>query len=155
MTYLDRRDAIVAMLASLTTGASFALAWPAKAVIVKVAYPAGGPADVAMRELQPALQRAPGQAVVIENVPGAGGSIAARTVLSAAPGGHTLLVSTGNDVILAPLALATARYRAEALRLVENMSLKQAAKWFTTESDKYARVVKAIRQEHQLPAGQR
>jgi tripartite-type tricarboxylate transporter receptor subunit TctC len=121
MIHLDRRDAIAAMLAPLFAGSSFAQAWPARPVIVKVAYPAGGPADVAARKLQPGLTSSLGQPVVIENLPGAGGSIATRNVLSAAPDGHTLLVCTGNDVILAPLTLSGAKYRLDALRLVANI----------------------------------
>jgi len=83
-----------------------------------VAYSPGGPADVATRKIQPALQAALGQPVIVENVPGAGGSIGAMNVLNSAPDGHTLLVTTGNDAILAPLAISQVRYKSESLRLL-------------------------------------
>lgn len=92
--------------------------YPNRPVTVKVAYPPGGPADVAARKLQPGLQGALKQPFVMENVPGAGGSIAARAVLGAAPDGYTLLVTTGNDAILAPLTVKAARYAATDLRLI-------------------------------------
>jgi tripartite-type tricarboxylate transporter receptor subunit TctC len=95
-----------------------AQSYPTKPVMVKVAYPAGGPADSAARKMQVQLQAALGQPVVVENVPGAGGSIGARNVLNAPADGYTLLVTTGNDAILAPLTLASARYKAEDLRLI-------------------------------------
>jgi tripartite-type tricarboxylate transporter receptor subunit TctC len=50
----------------------------------------GSGADVIARELAPALASALGQAVVIENIPGAGGVLATQTVVKAAPDGHTV-----------------------------------------------------------------
>jgi tripartite-type tricarboxylate transporter receptor subunit TctC len=85
---------------------------------MKVAYPAGGPADVAARQMQPALQAALGRTVIVDNQPGAGGSIAANAVLGAPHDGQTLLVITGNDLILSPLAMAQVRYKPEAYRLL-------------------------------------
>ncbi|WP_157979269.1 Bug family tripartite tricarboxylate transporter substrate binding protein [Rhodoferax ferrireducens] len=95
--------------------------YPTKLVTLRVAYPAGGPADVATRKIQSQIQAGLGQTVIIENLPGAGGSIAARSVLSAPPDGHVVLVTTGNDAILAPLAMTNAKYRSDALRLVANI----------------------------------
>lgn len=89
-----------------------------KALTVRVAYPPGGPADVAARKIQAPLQAALGQVVIVENVPGASGSIGAANVLNAAPDGQTLLVTTGNDLILAPLAISQIKYRPEAYRLL-------------------------------------
>jgi tripartite-type tricarboxylate transporter receptor subunit TctC len=86
--------------------------------VIRVAYPAGGPADVAARKLQARLGAMLGQPVVIENVPGAGGSIGATNVLNAPPDGNTLLVTTGNDLILAPLAISQVKYKAENYRLL-------------------------------------
>ncbi|MDN8617445.1 tripartite tricarboxylate transporter substrate binding protein [Variovorax ginsengisoli] len=87
-------------------------------LVMRVAYPAGGPADVAARKIQLPLQAALGKPVIIENLPGAGGSIAANNVLHATPDGQTLLVTTGNDMILSPLALAQVKYKPEQYRLL-------------------------------------
>lgn len=84
-----------------------------RVTVIRVAYPAGGPADVAARKLQAKLGLLLGQPIVVENVPGAAGSIAATNVLNAPADGSTLLVTTGNDLILAPLAISQVKYRAE------------------------------------------
>lgn len=89
-----------------------------KPLVLKVAYPPGGPADVAARKLQAPLQAMLGQTVIVENVPGANGSIGASNVLNAPPDGQTLLVTTGNDMILAPLAIAQVKYKSDAYRLL-------------------------------------
>lgn len=115
---LHRRTASLALLAAAVLAAAPATAQTSKATVLRVAYPAGGPADVAARRLQPGLQAALGQAVIVENFPGAGGSIGAANVLAAAADGKTLLVTTGNDLILAPLAMAQVRYKPESYRLL-------------------------------------
>lgn len=88
-----------ALLALMFVGApgAFAQAWPAKPVRIVVAFPPGTPGDVIARLIQPALQSAWGQPVVVENKPGAGGNLAAGEVAQARDG-HTLLV--GPDTVL-------------------------------------------------------
>jgi tripartite-type tricarboxylate transporter receptor subunit TctC len=89
-----------AMLRSLAAcavlGASLALhaqqAWPTKPVHLVVAFPPGGIVDAVARQLQPPLQAALGQPVVIDNRGGAGGTIASGEVARAAPDGYTLLM---------------------------------------------------------------
>jgi tripartite-type tricarboxylate transporter receptor subunit TctC len=110
--------AVLACALAGQTALAAAQTYPNHPVTVKVAYPAGGPADVAARKLQPGLQEALKQPFVIENVPGAGGSIAARAVLNAPADGYTLLVTTGNDAILAPMTVKSANYAATDLRLI-------------------------------------
>jgi len=109
---------LVALAALGAAGTAFAQTYPTKPVTIKVAYPAGGPADAAARQMQVQFQAALGQPAIVENVPGAGGSIGVNQVLNAPADGHTLLVITGNDAILAPLSLASAKYKAEDLRIV-------------------------------------
>lgn len=62
-----------------------------KATRILVPFPAGGPSDTAARVLAQAWSGTSGQAVVVENRPGAGGAIAAQAVMTAAPDGQTLL----------------------------------------------------------------
>lgn len=83
-----------------------------------VPYPAGGPADVTARQIEPAMRRSLGQGFIIENMPGASGSIAIDKVLQAPKDGHTVLFADASNVILAPLALAAVRHKPEQLRLV-------------------------------------
>ena len=74
-----------------------AQSWPTKPVRLLVAFPAGAPGDVIARLLQPQLQQALGQPVIVDNKPGAGGNIGAQEVARATDG-HTFLI--GPDTML-------------------------------------------------------
>jgi len=73
-------------------GSCLAQPFPQRPIKVVVPFPAGGANDTAARLLAPGLSARLGQAVIIENQSGAGGTIAARQVASANPDGHTLLM---------------------------------------------------------------
>jgi tripartite-type tricarboxylate transporter receptor subunit TctC len=79
-----------------------AQAWPAKPVKMIVPFPAGGPTDVLTRVIGEKLAQAIGQPVVIENKPGAGGSIGADLAAKSAPDGYTLLMATGSTHSVGP-----------------------------------------------------
>lgn len=83
-----------------------------------VPYPAGGPADVTARHIEPVMRRSLGQGFLIENYPGASGAIAVDKLLSAPSDGRTVLFADPSSVILAPLALAAVRHRPDHVRLV-------------------------------------
>ncbi len=68
-------------------------AFPVKPLRVVVPFAAGGPADVMTRFNATALSTQLGQAVVVENRPGAGGNVAAEFVARSPPDGYTLLVA--------------------------------------------------------------
>jgi tripartite-type tricarboxylate transporter receptor subunit TctC len=73
--------------------------YPTRSVQIIVDLPAGLAPDVAARLIAPPLSEQFGQAVVVENRPGAGGNIGAEVVVRAAPDGYTLLlVISGNAV---------------------------------------------------------
>ncbi len=65
-------------------------AWPGKPVRIVVGYPAGGIADAMARAYAEGLSARWGQAVVVDNRPGAGGMLAGAEVARSAPDGHTL-----------------------------------------------------------------
>src|SRR6478735_5385398 len=68
--------------------------YPSQNITVLVAFPAGGLADIIARLVATKLETRLKQSVVVENRPGAGGNIAAKALLGAAPDGYTLLATT-------------------------------------------------------------
>ena len=71
-----------AIALSAVTGAAHAQTYPAKPVSLVVPYPAGGLSDVIARSVNTTLGKHLGQPVVVENLGGASGSIAAQKVLN-------------------------------------------------------------------------
>jgi tripartite-type tricarboxylate transporter receptor subunit TctC len=72
--------------------------WPSRQITIVVPFGAGGSADLLARILATQMQGKFGQAVVVENRPGAGGSIGTGYVAKAAPDGHTLLLGTVSSI---------------------------------------------------------
>jgi tripartite-type tricarboxylate transporter receptor subunit TctC len=68
--------------------------WPTRPLRLVVPFPAGGSADVQARVIADELAKAVGQPVVVDNKPGAGGSIGAADAARSAPDGYTLLMAT-------------------------------------------------------------
>jgi tripartite-type tricarboxylate transporter receptor subunit TctC len=82
----------------LLTGASSASAqtWPSGPVRLVIPFPPGGATDVIGRQLGIELAKRLGQQVIVDNRPGASGTIGARAVVAAPPDGYTLLLATPN-----------------------------------------------------------
>ena len=89
------RSAVAAALTCLAIGCSPTLFaaqdYPVKPIRLIVTFPAGGPSDVSARNFAQLLSRRLGQQIIIENRPGASGTIGTRMAASAAPDGYTLL----------------------------------------------------------------
>ena len=87
--------AVAALFAytAIFAGSSLAqTAYPAKAIRYVVPFPAGGPLDIVARAIGQELNKSWGQAVVIDNRPGAGGNIGADLVAKAPADGYTILM---------------------------------------------------------------
>jgi tripartite-type tricarboxylate transporter receptor subunit TctC len=96
---LSRRDALAMLAAAAAPWAHAQSNWPTRPVRIVVPFGAGGVADLTARAVGDQLAKQLGQAVVIDNKPGAGGIVAGSTVLQAAPDGYTLfLMSNGTAV---------------------------------------------------------
>jgi len=89
--------------------ASAAPAWPAKLVRIVVPYTPGTGMDILARTLGPHLQAAWGQAIVVDNRPGASGNLGAGAVAKSPPDGLTLLMGV-NTLIINPALYANMTY---------------------------------------------
>lgn len=92
---LSRRQVIQTSVATAAAYAALspwalAQAFPSKPIKLMIAFPAGGPTDVTMRVLADNASKILGQTVIIENKPGAGGTLPAQGLQTAQPDGYTL-----------------------------------------------------------------
>ena len=92
-----RKNRAALLVLAATLGAAFAhgtlaQSYPARAVTFVVPFAAGGATDVLARQFAERMSRTFGQAIVIENVAGAGGTLGAARVAKAKPDGYTFLV---------------------------------------------------------------
>lgn len=88
---LQRFGALLAAL--LVSVSAVAQTFPTKPLRIIVPFAPGGSTDLAARLLAPKMQDGFGQPVIVENRPGAGGSIAVELVAKSPPDGHTLVLS--------------------------------------------------------------
>lgn len=84
---------LLAGVLALGSFTAFANTWPNRPIRFIVAAPGGSSLDLIARTLGDKLKERLGQPVVVENIPGASGTIASGNVARAAPDGHTLLLS--------------------------------------------------------------
>lgn len=99
---------ILAVLATLLLSVPAAMAaesYPNRIIKLIVSFPPGGPVDVMGRLIAQYLSGALGQQVIVDNRPGAGGTLAGRAAATAEPDGYTLLLGS-----LAGLAIGPAMY---------------------------------------------
>ena len=95
-------------------------AFPSRNLTLMVAAPAGTPSDSNARRIQPYLQKAMGQPVIVENVAGAGGTLGAARVIQQPADGHTLFVASPTELVLSPLTIPAVRYTAEDFTMLCN-----------------------------------
>lgn len=98
------------MFAAGWNAAAVAQAFPARPLKIVVAFNPGGPPDIAARIIAQKLSEAMGQQVLVENRPGAGGTIGAAAVANSTPDGHTLLLATTGVLAAAPSLFSNPGY---------------------------------------------
>jgi len=97
---MHRHTVLIAALALLGLSPVQAQDWPNRPVTMVIAFAPGGPLDTLARNLQPFLSEGLGQQVVIENVPGGGGTVGSLRVANAAADSHLFtLGSIGTHAI--------------------------------------------------------
>ena len=112
---MKRRSLVLASTAALTVAPLFGWAqtYPAKPIRLIVPFPAGGATDILARALSQKLGEKIGQPVVVENRPGAGGTIGADAASKSVADGYTLLLATSSTHSIGPAVNPKIPYNAE------------------------------------------
>ena len=98
---------------ALMTGWVGAQTYPAKPVRLVVPFPAGGATDILARTISQKAPEKLGQQIVIDNRPGAGGTIGSDHVAKSAPDGYSLLIATGSTHSIGPIINPKIPYNVE------------------------------------------
>ena len=119
MTVPTRRLAVkvgaalgAAVLSTFAAGLAHASGFPDRPVTIVVPFPAGGSTDMLARAMGAELQKKWGQTVIVDNRPGATGTLGTTQVKRAAPDGYTLLVSSLGPFVIAPHLIKAVQYDA-------------------------------------------
>jgi tripartite-type tricarboxylate transporter receptor subunit TctC len=109
---LPRRRSVLKALAFGAASVSLPAlaAWPDKPVRIIVTFPPGGASDIVARLLADQLGHKLGQGIVVDNRPGAGGSVGGSLVTQAPPDGYTLMLSNSTPISIGPFALEKQPY---------------------------------------------
>ena len=102
--------AAVAVFALLAGGTAQAQSYPARPIRMIVPFPPGGATDLLARVVAQKLGENLGQQVVVDNRPGAGGTIGSRLMLEAQPDGYTILTSSVSTHAIGPHLYAKPPY---------------------------------------------
>jgi len=94
------------LLAPLALCAGVAHAWPDRPITLIVPFSAGGPTDTIGRILAESMSRTLGKTIVVENVTGAGGTIANARVIKSPPDGYTIMIGHVGTHVFAPAVQA-------------------------------------------------
>jgi tripartite-type tricarboxylate transporter receptor subunit TctC len=94
----------------LSINAAWAQTWPTKPVHVIVTFPPGGSSDIVARLIAVPLQAELSQPVIVDNRPGAGGTIGALEAARAVPDGYVLLLSNSSPISISPAMQDQPRY---------------------------------------------
>ncbi len=121
-------SALTVLLMSVAfAGLAQAQAFPNKPVTLMVPYPAGGLSDVIARRVNVPMGKALGQPVIVDNLGGASGAIAAQKVLTLPSDGYMVFQGSPNELIFAPLAISSAKYKPEDFRQIHRVGMAPMA----------------------------
>ena len=107
---LGRRTVLKVIALGAAAVARPVLAWPDKPIKIVVTFPAGGASDIVARVMAEQLGKKLGQTVVVDNRPGAGGSVGGLLVTQAPADGYILMLSNSTPISIGPFALEKQPY---------------------------------------------
>ena len=147
-----KRLTVAALLAVALAASAQAETYPSRPITLIVPFPAGGPADTLARILSERMRTSLGQPLIIENLGGAGGSIAVGRVVRSAPDGYTLCIGNWTSHVGAPVIypiqfdilqdmepvslLPIAPLSISAHRAVPASNLRELVAWLKANPDK-------------------
>ena len=104
------RSLLAAAVALTVTVPDAHAAWPERPIRIVVTFASGGASDIVARVISEPLAKALGQAVIVDNKPGAGGTIGGADVVRAAPDGYTLMLSNSTPTSIGPFTVPKQPY---------------------------------------------
>ncbi len=138
------RFGLLAAIGALAASTAWAQTYPSKPITFVVPFTAGSGTDIVARLVAETMQRNMGQTIVVENRPGAGGSIASAQVVRAEADGHTVLIPSSshavNPAVYPSLPYDTLRDLTgiTALAALPNVMVTSAGKGYKTAGDAVA-----------------
>jgi tripartite-type tricarboxylate transporter receptor subunit TctC len=105
--------AVAAAGTLIESRASAQAAYPSRPITIVVPFAAGGPTDASARVVGRAMSAILGQAVIVENKPGAGSTLGTAQVAQAAPDGYTLLWGGTSSLAVAPALYPNVQFQPE------------------------------------------
>jgi len=111
---MKRRSLSLALPLLALTPSAWAQSWPSRPIRLVVPFPAGGATDLLARAIAQGVGNGFGQPIVVDNRPGAGGTLGSAEVAKAQPDGHTLLMCTSSTHSIAPHLNPNLPYKVEA-----------------------------------------
>lgn len=110
MTRLHRTLGAALAAGLLMLSATAQAAWPERPIRIVVTFAPGGASDIVARVIAEPMARALGQPVIVDNKPGAGGTIGGSDVARAAPDGYTLMLSNSTPTSIGPFTVPKVPY---------------------------------------------
>ena len=106
--FVSFRPVVAGCLLALASWSAHA--WPDKPVRIVVTFAAGGASDIVARAVADPLAKALGQPVIVDNKPGAGGTLGGAEVARATPDGYTLMLSNSTPTSIGPFTVPKPPY---------------------------------------------
>ena len=107
-----KKQVVLGLFLSITSSFVFAQSgnYPNRPIKIIIPFPPGNTTDIMTRMIQPKLQEALGQTVVVENKAGASGTIGMDFVAKSKPDGYTIAASQGGNMVVLPHTSKTISY---------------------------------------------